>query len=137
MILTPIHSNFNNWKKYFIENGFKFDIDSLNSSSYRCSKSVCDFIKQVGIDIESNKIQNYEVREVIDEQEINLIMKNDSIKKLFYQKHYNYNCNSQNWGNSKGLEFNCVCVVLNKATYEKFKTKSLSKLAKFKKSDSK
>ena len=51
------------------------------------------------------------------------------IVKLFYQKHYSFNCFSKNWGDSKGIDkYDDVCVVLNKNTEKLFKNNELHKL---------
>lgn len=99
--------------------------------SYRCPASVCNFVnKEIGIDIkhnEENAVSSI-IKFVDEEKEIDLIIANDSIKKLFYQESYKYNCNGQNWGESKGGEFADVCVILNPTTLTQYKKKQLSSL---------
>lgn len=115
-----IHSSFENWINEFVNSGFNIDTHSL-IKSYRCPKIITNFINDnLGIRIDSYKEVNCEVREIIDLDEINKIMDDDSIVKLFYKTHYNYNCKSQNWGDSKGLEFKNICVVLNPTSYKLF-----------------
>ncbi|MGM0338849.1 RNA helicase [Enterococcus sp. AZ007] len=126
---SKVQSDYTIWQKEFEKKGFYVDTNTLQSS-HRCPESVCNFISSgVGIPINSNKNKKYDVRELVDTSEIDLVMKNNLIKKLFYQKHYSYDCNSQNWGDSKGLEFEDVCVVLNDTTYKKYKSNSLNELA--------
>ena len=50
------------------------------------------------------------------------------IKKLFYQKSYEYPCNAKNWGDSKGSEYESVCVVINNTTYKAYQKNNLSSL---------
>ena len=51
------------------------------------------------------------MRYLIDEAEIDKIMRNDSVTKLFYQKSTNYADNTSNWGNTKGSRphSRCMC----------------------------
>ena len=115
-----IHSSFENWLKVISDSGFKIDLSSL-SKSYRCPKIVCDFIvESLDIKISSQKKENPTTNIMfIDSQDkIESIMTDDSIMKLFYQKFYDYDCKSQNWGDSKGSEYENVCVVLNPKTYK-------------------
>lgn len=126
-----IHSSFENWLKVISDSGFKIDLSSL-SKSYRCPKIVCDFIvESLDIKISSQKKENPTTNIMfIDSQDkIESIMTDDSIMKLFYQKFYDYDCKSQNWGDSKGSEYENVCVVLNPKTYKLFDSGRLSDLS--------
>ncbi|MDG1154249.1 MAG: UvrD-helicase domain-containing protein [Alphaproteobacteria bacterium] len=109
--------------------GLSIDVTTLQKS-YRCSSSVCKFIeKKLGIDIKSHNEKDSEIRLVENEKEIDNIMKNGEIVKLFFQKHYEYGSFSNNWGNSKGCDcYNDVCVILNNTTTKFFpcELKSLS-----------
>ncbi len=115
-----LHVNYDIYKKYFTDKGYHFDETTL-SASHRCSENVCTFISSnLGINISSHK-QNEGIVEKVDNVErIKEILDNDDIKKLFYQKHYSFTCNSDNWGNSKGLTFKDVCVILNPSTTNLF-----------------
>lgn len=126
-----IHSSFENWLKVISDSGFKIDLSSL-SKSYRCPKIVCDFIvESLDIEISSQKKENQTTKILfIDSQDkIESIMTDDSVMKLFYQKSYDYDCKSQNWGDSKGSEYENVCVVLNPKTYKLFDSGRLSDLS--------
>ena len=127
-----LYSNYGAYKKRFEEKGFDFDDTSL-SKSYRCNNAVCSFIRtNLNIEIYSTDDKESEDDEtyfISNIEDIERIMNDDSIKKLFYQKHYVYKCNSDNWGNSKGCTFSDVCVVLNNTTYTKFKKSELCDLA--------
>lgn len=69
------------------------------------------------------------MRYLIDEAEIDRIMRNDSVTKLFYQKITNYAGNTSNWGNAKGLDhLQDICVVLNPMTHKAFENKELGNL---------
>lgn len=127
-----IHQNYNQYKEKVEKAGFLFD-DVTLKSSFRCSHDVCNFIREkLSIDIISNRDKsqdNTEVVVVTDPDKIREILDNDDIKKLFYQKHSNYKCNSENWGASKGLTYGDVCVVLNATTAKLFRSNKLQELA--------
>lgn len=125
-----VHSNFDNWIKVISDSGFEIDLSSL-SKSYRCPKIVCDFIvEKLSIEISSQLEEKYSAQiTLIDSQDkIESIMTDDNVMKLFYQKSYDYNCKSQNWGDSKGSEYENVCVVLNPTTYKLFASNRLTEL---------
>jgi len=77
-----------------------------------------------------SKIENIGLEFLFNKNEIDAIIRNDNIIKLFYQEHYLYKCKSRNWGDCKGENiFDDVCVVLNKKSldhYLKDKLKELS-----------
>lgn len=126
-----IHSSFENWIKAFSDSGFEIDLLSL-SKSYRCPKIVCDFIvENLAIEISSQLEEKYSPQiTLIDSQDkIESIMTDDNVMKLFYQKSYDYDCKSQNWGDSKGSEYESVCVVLNPTTYKLFAADCLNELS--------
>lgn len=126
-----VHSNFDNWMKVISDSGFEIDLSSL-SKSYRCPKIVCDFIvEKLSIEISSQLEEKYSAQiTLIDSQDkIESIMTDDNVMKLFYQKSYDYDCKSQNWGDSKGSEYDNVCVVLNQTTYKLFAADRLNELS--------
>ncbi|HFN7436523.1 Viral (Superfamily 1) RNA helicase [Streptococcus pneumoniae] len=126
-----IHSSFENWIKVISDSGFKIDLSSL-SKSYRCPKIVCDFIvENLAIEISSQLEEKYSAPiTLIDSQDkIESIMGDDNVMKLFYQKSYDYDCKNQNWGDSKGSEYENVCVVLNQTTYKLFAADRLNELS--------
>lgn len=122
-----LHKDYEKYKKRFS----KFTPRQL-SVCYRCPKAVCNFISsQLGIPLQHNSQNNILVdypRLVENEEEIRQIIADDSIPKLVYDKSENYNCNAITWGKSKGLEFDNVCVVLNKITSSLYKNNRLSEL---------
>lgn len=125
-----LHANFENYISQLKQMGLTIDTDTLKKS-YRCSLSTCDFIStNLKIDIESHKEENTPIEIVKGKEDIINIFNNPSIVKLFYQKHYSYDCYSKNWGDSKGEDkYDKVCVVLNNNTQKYFKNEILSKLA--------
>ena len=126
-----IHSSFENWIKVISDAGFEIDLSSL-SKSYRCPKIVCDFIvDNLAIDILSQREEKIpaEIILINSKDKIESIMTNDNVMKLFYQKSYDYDCKSQNWGDSKGSEYDNVCVVLNPTTYKLFAANHLNELS--------
>lgn len=98
--------------------------------SKRCSKEVCAFIKEkLNIDMESYFNNSSKVVEIVTENEVDTIIKDNSIIKLFYQNSKKYNINNvDNWGNSKGETYEDVCVVLNANTYKSYKRNELISL---------
>lgn len=127
--LKNLYNDYDIYQKMIIESGFEFDISTLKNS-YRCTSTVCDFIKEkIGIDIESDNINSSQLGLITDADEIERVLENDKIKKLFYQNSKRYKINGDNWGNSKGMTFDSVCVVLNDTTYKKFTNDKLNELA--------
>ena len=102
------------------------------SKSYRCPKIVCDFIvDNLAIEILSQREEKLpaEIILIDSKDKIESIMTNDNVMKLFYQKSYEYDCKSQNWGDSKGSEYENVCIVLNPTTYKLFAANHLNELS--------
>lgn len=125
---TSLHKDYNKWIKAIKDSGYLVDDESLIKSN-RCSRAICNFIKtKLGIAIESSLNHEGVVKFVEDRNEIGELIENNDVKKLFYQKHYDYNCNSLNWGESKGREFDKVCVVLNKNMCKVFNNDNFSSL---------
>jgi len=125
-----LHKNYDNFKQKFIKIGIEVDEECL-SKSYRCSPTVCEFItNNIGISIESHNVEKTNIRLVDSSEEIEVIMKDDSIIKLFYQNCSKYDCYSKNWGVSKGEDCHTdVCVILNRTTMAKYKKGQLDQLA--------
>jgi DNA helicase-2/ATP-dependent DNA helicase PcrA len=125
-----LHSNLDDYLKRFSDLGIAIDSETL-SNSWRCSENITSFITEnLGIHIETHKKENTEVRYIDDIKEVEQIARDDSIIKLFYQKHFNYDCFSNNWGKLKGANhLNDVCVVLNKTSLDHFKIGQLHKSA--------
>ncbi len=122
-----------NYDKYFSEletNGFKFDPDTL-TKSYRCSPSICSFVSDnLGLNIQSHREDDTEVLFIDDQEKAIELFSDNSIVKLFYSEQAKYDCFSNNWSKSKGINhYQDVCVVLNKATYQLYKKSELIKLA--------
>ena len=116
---------FNQFEKF----GYKVDRTTLHKS-YRCSKNVCDFIRNtLHINIESTENNNGNLYEITDLDTVKKIILNNNIAKLYYSKASTHLGNVNNWGNSKGMTYNEVCVVLNKKQIIFIKNK-LHELAK-------
>jgi len=124
-----VHQYYAQWVKAVNKSGYLIDNKSLVKSN-RCPKAVCNFVKdKLGIAIESSLPHEGVIEFIEDKNKIDDLMKDNDIKKLFYQKYYDYDCNSLNWGESKGREFDRVCVVLNKNMCNIFDSGNFSKLA--------
>jgi len=101
-----------------------FDVDTMSlARSRRCSPAVCAYITDtLGINIGSLREDDTKIIFVSNPDEISKIYQNPNVVKLFYQNQAKYDCYSNNWGNSKGLDnYQDVCIVLNKTTYELLK----------------
>lgn len=127
-----LHSDQTQYKQNLESHGFYYDSHTL-SNSHRCTYTVCQFIKtHLHIDISSHRDKlsdNSNVRFIDHPEQIYKILTDNNIVKLFFQKHYNFKGNSDNWGNSKGLTFKSACVVMNPTTLQLFKKNSLTELA--------
>lgn len=83
-----LRSSFDRYEKEVIKYNYEIDKSTL-SKSYRCGTKVCEFVSEkTGIKIESEKNQCCKVEYIKKNDEIEKIINNDKIKKLFYQKHY-------------------------------------------------
>lgn len=125
-----LHKDINKYLNKFRKNNKNLEIDlhSLEKSR-RCKKEVCEFIRNnINIDIYTEENKSVIVKEIIDDTNINKIMNDTDIVKLFYQNSKNYKGNVENWGNSKGSTYNNICVVLNKKTYDLYKKGKLNSL---------
>lgn len=115
--------------KRFEQMGLIIDTRSLGKS-YRCSSTVCNFVKEkLDVNIESHNDNTTNISYIEEISEIKEIFENNSIVKLFYQNSNKYNCFSMNWGKSKGQDhYNDVCIVLNASTLKKYKENNLLSL---------
>ncbi len=106
--------------------------DTTLTRSWRCSKSVCEYIKNtLSIDISSNRTADDDslIYFVSDPTHSAQIMENVSIVKLHYRNGRKYGQNHKNWGETKGEDcYGDVCVMLNKATAAKFAANKLYEL---------
>lgn len=111
-----LYKNELNYLKNFKKLNFIIDNKTLVNSR-RCSTTICEFIREkVGIEIFSHGTRQSEYKLITNEQEAEKIFFNNEIVKLFLQEHYLFDCESDNWGSCKGLEFDNVCVVINEST---------------------
>lgn len=120
-----LHESYDAYKKKFARAGFTVDTDSLKRSR-RSSKSICDFItEKIGIDIQAHDERTSVVRFEDDPEAVAAIYRDPETVKLFYKEHKKYDCFSQNWGASKGMDcYEDVCVVLNPSNVKAWKTGS-------------
>jgi DNA helicase-2/ATP-dependent DNA helicase PcrA len=117
-----LHYDIGTYTDRFVKSGINIDKTTLLNSR-RCSKSTCEFINtKIGIDIKSEFDYETECKLVTDESEIKRVFEDDSIVKLFYKKHYDFKCNSDNWGNCKGLTYENICVIINDEIFNQMTT---------------
>ncbi|MCQ4139427.1 AAA family ATPase [Chryseobacterium sp. EO14] len=126
---STLHDNLKRYVNEFQKVGVVPDTDTL-SKSFRCSPTVCKFITDnLSISIESHRTDETEVKYIDNLVTARQIFNDNSIVKLFYREHYNYDCFSRNWGDSKGEDkYFDVCVVLNKSTLDKYSKGKLHEL---------
>ena len=124
-----IHNNYYSYKVLFKKLGFFVDEKTL-IKSYRCCPKICEYISNnLKINIESRNEKNNEIKYINNRQEIDKIIQNKEIIKLFFREHYKYKCRSRNWGDCKGEnKYNDVCVILNKTTMAYYNKNELHKL---------
>lgn len=125
-----LYNDYDKYIKEFQSAGIIVDKQML-SKSWRCSPNICQFVtNNLNIKMESHRNDDSFIRELVLEDEIEKICKDDKIIKLFYQNSNKYTLHSENWGNSKGKTFsNDICIVLNSNTYKFYKNGELKKLA--------
>ena len=93
----------------------KLEVDNTTlKKSRRCSKNVCNFVKQkLNIDIEAlDNCKEGEVSFISNDDEIKRILENDNIIKLLNKNSKKYSFHSINWSYSKGDTYKDVCVIL-------------------------
>jgi DNA helicase-2/ATP-dependent DNA helicase PcrA len=120
-VKQSLHQNYEQYKNNFDKLNFVVDETTL-MKSYRCSPKTCEYItNNLNINIKSHGNASTEIKYITNKSEIDDIIRNDNIIKLFYKQHYIYKCKSRNWGDCKGENiFNDVCVVLNKISLEHY-----------------
>lgn len=115
----------------FASKGLSCD-DSTLTRSWRCSKSVCEYVKnELDIDISSNRTADDDsnIRFISDPTHIAQILSDPSIIKLHYQNGRKHGQNHKNWGEVKGEDSYCdICIMLNKTTATKFVAGKLMEL---------
>ncbi|RXJ84265.1 AAA family ATPase [Arcobacter sp. CECT 8985] len=124
-----LYKDLTKYIKRFVQMGLIIDTESLGKS-YRCSSTICNFVKQkLGVNIESHNDNTTNVFFIEEVTRIKELFENNSIVKLFYQNSNKYNCFSMNWGKSKGQDhYNDVCIVLNPTTLKKYRDDTLLEL---------
>ena len=128
-VRKSLYKNYEDYKNNFEKLNFFVDEKTLVKSR-RCSPQVCKYIRDnLNINIESHRDNKTEVKYIDNKQEIDNIIKDDDIIKLFYQEHYLYKCKTKNWGGSKGENiYDDICVVLNANTLKYFMKNKLKEL---------
>jgi DNA helicase-2/ATP-dependent DNA helicase PcrA len=105
--------------------GLTVDSTAL-AASYRCSASVCDFIRsRIGVVIESRCDRTTQVMELDCQSDADRLFEDPDTVKLFYKEHHKFGCLSENWGGSKGIDhYQDVCVILNGTAYKALKARN-------------
>lgn len=112
-INQTLYAAYEDYQQRFRSVGVAVDTQSL-SRSYRCSKSVCEFIREhLGVEIHSHSDRLTEVSISEQADDAARLYACENTAKLFYQEHEKYECRAENWGKSKGIDhYQDVCVVL-------------------------
>lgn len=129
MVNENLHADLARYLARFEAAGVTVDSDTLGNS-YRCSKSVCAFIRDsMGVDIDTHRGDETLIEYVGHDEGIRALMGSDAIIKLFYESGKTYPLKSKNWGDSKGEDHHHdVCVVLNKNTDKFYREGRLAEL---------
>lgn len=101
----------------------KIEVDTKTlGKSHRCSPTICSFISQnLGIAIESNRNDQTSITKIDDRETALMIIQDNSIIKLVYDKSNEKNFLAKNWGECKGEDdYNDTCIILNKTTSKIF-----------------
>lgn len=117
-----IYDDYSRYKDKFNK---KYIVDEKTLlKSHRCSPTVCKFVSEkLGINIESARNDETQIEFVDCPVQVQDIIRDNLIIKLFYQDSKNQECKAENWGKSKGLDcFNHVCIILNKTTLDYWNT---------------
>lgn len=116
-----LHDEYEQYKKRFHNAGLVVDTMSL-VKGHRCSKTVCDFIREhLGIEIYSHSTHVTDAIFLDSQEDADRLYACKATVKLFYQEYFKYGCYSENWGSSKGADhYQDVCVVLNGTAYDAF-----------------
>lgn len=126
---SSLHDDYDLYKKRFKKMGLGVDETSL-IRSHRCSPTTCKFVTDnLGIQIFSHRNDETRIIEIKTQEQANIVLQDDNNVKLFLQKHYEYQCFSKNWGESKGENsYKDVCIVLGKDALKKYLNKELTTL---------
>lgn len=128
---SGLFKSIDGYKKRFETKGLVIDTDSLEGS-WRCSKSVCNYIKtSLGIDIISmrSSADDTSVEYVSDPARISEILQDGEIIKLHYRNAALEGVGHKNWGQTKGEDhYQDVCVLLNPSTAKARRSGALIKL---------
>lgn len=124
-----LHSDYEKYKQRFEAVGIKPN-EGLLEKSRRCSKEICELISNgMGIKIESQAEHSSKIVVVENDNEIERLHACKKTVKLFYEEHGLYNCFSDNWGASKGVDhYQDVLVVLNDKSWKAYKKREWKSL---------
>lgn len=130
-VTLGLYQDVEKYQKRMKDAGFTIDVETLGNS-HRCASGVCTFITDtLGIAITSASTRDAKVIDVSTSDEAQHLFRCDRTPKLFYRQHTAQGCTiSENWGGSKGLQYeDDVCVVLNETTLKQYRANDLKGLA--------
>jgi len=116
---SALYKNYTEYQRKLMKFRLSVDTSSLKLSR-RCPATLCSLIwNRLGIGIESASSTEGHVKFVSDSGEIRRLRDDDSIVKLFWEKHFIHGCFSNNWKRSKGLDiYTDVCVILTEPAHQ-------------------
>ncbi|PML49517.1 DNA helicase UvrD [Vibrio tasmaniensis] len=129
-IQKNLHKDYDKYLSKLECAGYTIDLDTL-SHSHRCSPTVCRFVSdKIGIRIGSHRTDEVDIELIREGADIERLLTDDSIVKLFFKESNKYVGWTDNWGNTKGLDdFSDICIVLNPTSLTAFTKGQLSDLA--------
>jgi hypothetical protein len=120
------------YEQRFVNCGFYIDNSTLKNS-WRCSRTVCNYISEnLSISISSNRDEpdDTTVSYIEQSDKIDEILTDLAITKLHYQNGSKYGAGHRNWGDSKGEDHHKdICILLNKTTADLYRNNKLSDMA--------
>ena len=127
-VRRSLYDDLAHYLKKWEKAGVYLDSKSL-AKTRRCSSEICNFVESLGITIQSSGEAEGRVYILDTEKDIDNIVRNDQVPKLFLEKSALFSCAGMNWGASKGIDaFTDVCVVLNQTTERLFTQGKLNEL---------
>ena len=127
---SGLYDNLDRYKQIWSGAGMQIDTESL-IKSHRCSPAITEFVRNnIGVNIFSHHSDGGQISFITEEKDVDAIVADSSIPKLFLSDARKYHCYSINWGDSKGLDdFVDVCIVLNQKTLQFYNNGKLNELA--------
>lgn len=121
-----LYKDLKKYIKLWSKSGILIDETTL-SNSYRCTPTICNFVSQnLHVSIDSHRKDNSVITFVDNQADADVLFYDSSKVKLFFREANKYQCYSENWGKSKGLDsFHDICIILNETTLNAYNENKL------------